>query len=91
MDSKRLHVKRAEEDRIGAAQIRAARALLGWSRNEAAEHCRVGINTISRLENGERVPGPRTMSDIVRVFNDAGVVFVDGMGGAGVLLGAKTD
>ena len=36
---------------LEAAQVRAARALLGWRQEELAKASRVGIATIQRLEN----------------------------------------
>ena len=58
-----------------AAQFRAARALLGWSQSELAKRCKVGVNTIGRLETGERAPGERIQEDLIELFEDAGVVF----------------
>lgn len=60
---------------VTPGQIRAARALLGWSQREAADHCNVGLNTISRLESAEQIPGPRIFVIIVETFKEAGIVF----------------
>lgn len=60
---------------ITPAQLRAARALLGWSQREMADACSVGINTVGRMESGEKMPGKRTLAVIAQAFEDAGVVF----------------
>lgn len=60
---------------VQPGQIRAARALLGWTQSEAARACRVGSATLARLERGERVPGSRTLDDIVAAFQSHGISF----------------
>jgi len=63
---------------IGGAQIRAARALLGWSAAELAGNCGVTRFTIQRLEQHNGVPPSRsqTLEDIRRAFEAAGVEFI---------------
>ncbi|MGH9809426.1 MAG: helix-turn-helix domain-containing protein, partial [Terriglobia bacterium] len=36
-----------------AAQVRAARALLGWRQEDLAKAAKVGLATIARIEQGE--------------------------------------
>ncbi len=60
-----------------AAQIRAARSLLGWPARVLADRAGVHITTIQRLE---RLEGPlrgntRTLQRIQRSLETAGVVF----------------
>jgi predicted transcriptional regulator len=39
-------------DMITSRQIRAARALLGWSQQQLADKAIVSLNAVARLENG---------------------------------------
>ena len=64
-------------------QMRAARALLGWSAQELAIHSKVGVTTIRRTEV---VDGPVRMiavnvDAILRAFDTAGVELIDPNGG----------
>jgi len=61
------------------AQIRAARALLGWRQEDLSKASGVGTATIHRIEKSN---GPITgyVSTIVRIqaaFEQAGVLFID--------------
>jgi transcriptional regulator with XRE-family HTH domain len=71
-----------------AEQIRAARALLGWSMSELAARSGVSSRTITRCELGEGVPQAttRTIQRIVRALEAGGVEFVaeNTVGGIGV-------
>jgi transcriptional regulator with XRE-family HTH domain len=69
---------------INASQSRAARALLGWSRQTLAEASLVASRTIIDFERGARRPHTRTLADIGRAFEDAGVIFIDEDDDAGV-------
>ncbi|PJK29958.1 helix-turn-helix domain-containing protein [Minwuia thermotolerans] len=72
---------------IDAAQCRAARALLNWSRNQLATDAEVAVRTIVDFERGARQPIRSTLSAIRRALEDAGVEFIDGNGsGPGVRL-----
>lgn len=63
---------------ITAAQIRAARAMLRWTGQDAAEKSGVSLPTIKRLEQMDGVPLSRsqTLLDIQRAFEAAGVEFI---------------
>lgn len=67
-------------------QCRAARALIGWSREDLAKHSGVGASTLSAFEAGTRAPYARTLADVRRALETAGVIFIsaDGAGGPGV-------
>jgi transcriptional regulator with XRE-family HTH domain len=71
-----------------AEQIRAARALLGWSVAELSARSGVSVRTITRCELGEGVPQAttRTIQRLVRAFEAGGVEFIaeNTMGGVGV-------
>ena len=57
-----------------------ARAALGWSVKELSERVGVSANTVSRYENGSDALGG-TLRKIRRVFEDAGIIFIDENGG----------
>jgi transcriptional regulator with XRE-family HTH domain len=78
---------------LSIRQVKAARALLGWSQAELAKASGVSEPTIKRLEAGDGELGGRagTMGAILYAFEAAGIVFlmpgVNG-GGPGVQLRA---
>ncbi len=59
-------------------QVRAARALLDWSREELSGVCGVPPRTLHRLERGEGEPQRRTVEAIRTALEQAGVVFTNG-------------
>ena len=59
---------------IAVEQLRAARALLGWSQRELAAKSRVSRNAIVKFEIGWSAMLPRTMEDLVEAFEEAGVI-----------------
>ena len=61
-------------------QVRMARAALGWGVRELAAKVGVAANTISRFENGSDALG-ETLRRIRRVFEEAGITFIDENGG----------
>jgi transcriptional regulator with XRE-family HTH domain len=73
-----------------AAQIRAARALIGCSQAKLAEKAGVPASTIDELEKGapNRVANEAAIEKIRVALEAAGVVFLpkDGGGGLGVRL-----
>lgn len=71
---------------LNPAQCRAARALVGWSRADLAGHSGVAATTLAHFEVGKRVPYIRTLIDVRRALEAAGVIFIfaDEIGGAGV-------
>jgi transcriptional regulator with XRE-family HTH domain len=76
-------------------QIRAARGFLGWSRKDLAEKSGVAAVTINQIEEEKAQPREGTLSDIVRVFDENGIEFIDHSGvrikpeGVEVLIGSK--
>ena len=62
---------------IITTQCRAARALLGWSRKQLAQSALIAERTLVDFERGARNPLDRTLSDIRRALEDAGVAFID--------------
>lgn len=76
---------------ITARQIRAARALAGWTQEELAAKAGLSIAALNNLERGATDPRSSTIRAIETAFAAAGVTFIDGGaasigGGAGVRL-----
>jgi len=68
------------------AQIRAARALLGWRQEDLSRASGVGTATIHRIEKSNR-PITGYVSTIMRIqaaFENAGVVFIEADETAGI-------
>jgi len=58
-----------------AAQIRAARALLGWSQADLAKRVRASRSTLADLESAKRRPHESTLYVILSELGAAGVNF----------------
>ena len=74
---------------IEAAQVRAARALIGWSQSKLAETAGVPLSIVERFEAGAPGHAANEAVDKMRAtLETAGVVFIpkDGGGGIGVRL-----
>lgn len=70
-------------------QVKAARALLGWSQDDLAKGSGVSKPTVARLETGEGELGgyADTREKIVAALEAAGVIFIEQNGeGPGVRL-----
>lgn len=78
---------------ITPPQLRAARALVDWSREELANRADTTARTIARIEAGETAPRQSTLETIRTALETAGVQFIpENGGGAGVRLkGEKHD
>ena len=75
--------------KVSIRQIKAARALLGWSQEDLAGAADISVPTIKRLEASDGPLGGRseTGEKIKRALQAAGVEFIDeNGGGAGVRL-----
>jgi transcriptional regulator with XRE-family HTH domain len=74
---------------VEAAQVRAARALIGWSQAKLAETAGVPVSTIHAFETGAPNAIANEAVDKIRIaLETAGAVFIpkDGGGGIGVRL-----
>ncbi|MCP3397155.1 helix-turn-helix domain-containing protein [Bradyrhizobium sp. CCGB20] len=60
-----------------AAQIRAARAILGWSQAYLAEGANVNKSTIVDLESDRRMPHDITLMVVLDQLTAAGIDFTD--------------
>ena len=59
-------------------QCRAARGLLNWSQSLLAHEAKVARATLAEFELGRRTPYARTLDDIQRSLEAAGVEFTNG-------------
>jgi transcriptional regulator with XRE-family HTH domain len=74
---------------LNRIQVKMARAALGWSVRELAAKAEIAANTVSRYENGADAYGD-TLLKMQRVFENAGIEFIDENGGGpGVRLRKK--
>jgi transcriptional regulator with XRE-family HTH domain len=76
-----------------SAQIRAARALLGWSQGQLARRAGVGPATLQRIEQGDGIVKGNfsTITKIQRALEEAGIHFTeDDAGVIGVRLKIRT-
>ncbi len=62
---------------ISSDQIKAARALLGWTANTLAERSGLGISTVKRIELANGIPNGtvKTLYTLQKTLEDAGVEF----------------
>jgi transcriptional regulator with XRE-family HTH domain len=76
---------------ITASQARAARGLLGWSRDRLGQASGVPKRTLAGFEGGETKPRTGTVAAIRAALEAAGVEFIDENGGGpGVRLAKPT-
>lgn len=63
---------------ITSGQIRAARALLDWSRADLSDKSGVGMSALMRMESSVGIPSGhlKTMQAVVAAFEKAGVEFI---------------
>ena len=63
---------------ITSAQIRAARAMLDWSREQLSNNSSVGISALMRLESAEGVPSGniKTFEAVQKALEEAGIEFI---------------
>jgi len=70
---------------ISSRQIRAARGLLGWSRQVLADRAIVSVQAVANIERGDVDPRVSTIQAVERAFTQAGIEFLSGGGrGEGV-------
>jgi transcriptional regulator with XRE-family HTH domain len=91
-----VHVgARRRTRRVGAGvsvrQIKAARALLGWTQKDLAVFAGVAAPTVARIEaiDGEFRASGHTSTRILRAFRSAGIIFASGEDGVGVTANAR--
>jgi len=78
-------MRQEEKAALTGAQIRAARALLGWSATDLSQRSAVSLRTIQRAELAETSLTMANQLAVRRALEAAGVEFIDeNGGGAGV-------
>ena len=78
---------------VSNRQIKAARALVGWSQEHLTAASGVSLPTVKRLESADGLLGGRqgTRERLIAALASAGITFIDDDGmGAGVRLRART-
>jgi transcriptional regulator with XRE-family HTH domain len=63
---------------ITVEQIKAARALIGWSQKELGERASLSQTAITNIEVGKFRPTTQTMEAIHQAFNASGLEFIQG-------------
>ena len=61
---------------LSSRQIRAARALLGWSQQTLADKAILSLNAVKRLEVGKSDPKVSTILAVRNALEAAGVEFI---------------
>lgn len=62
---------------INAAQIRAARAMLGWKQTDLAREAGISEMSVKKIEAGSVDPRVSTITAIQCAFEKAGILFLD--------------
>jgi|HubBroStandDraft_1064217.scaffolds.fasta_scaffold928214_2 transcriptional regulator with XRE-family HTH domain len=67
---------------IEASQVRAARALIGWSQSELAGAARLSVSIVEQFESGapDHVP-EEAIAKMIAALESAGVAFIAKNGG----------
>src|ERR1022692_1166638 len=68
----------AENERITTAQVRAARALLGWNQQELSNRAKVAASTVADFERGKRTPVSNNLDAIRAALESNGIAFQSG-------------
>lgn len=71
---------------ITSGQVRAARALLGWTQEKLADEAVVALTALKRLEADPRTVREDTRHRVHRALQTAGIAFVDFDYGEGIIL-----
>nr|WP_109578574.1 helix-turn-helix transcriptional regulator [Aminobacter sp. AP02] len=73
-------------------QIRAARALINWTREDLAKASGVTVRTLARIERSENAPREATLTALCAALEGAGVEFIPENGsGPGVRMARRLD
>jgi len=72
---------------ITSRQVRAARALLGWTQEMLADKALVALTALKRVESESGLPvREETRHQVVKALEGAGIVFLDSDRGEGLML-----
>ncbi|WP_352819485.1 helix-turn-helix transcriptional regulator [Mesorhizobium sp. M0207] len=73
-------------------QIRAARALIDWTRDDLANASGLTVRTLARIESSQTVPRQTTLEALAKALEAAGIEFISQNGGGpGVRLARRVD
>jgi transcriptional regulator with XRE-family HTH domain len=63
---------------ITSGQIKAARALVGWTARDLAAKAEIGFSTLIRLESADGIPAGniKTIDAVTKALEEAGVEFI---------------
>ena len=76
---------------IDGRQVRAARAILGWSREELLDASGISMSALLRMEGNMADSRSSTLNKVLKALSLAGIEFVTRDDGAiGVILKAQT-
>lgn len=67
-----------ENDELTLTQVKAARALLGWSQQELARRSKLGASTVADFERGERNPVTNNLAAMRNALEQSGITFMAG-------------
>ncbi|HYD65759.1 helix-turn-helix transcriptional regulator [Azospirillum sp.] len=76
---------------ITPRQIRAARALLGWTQETLADTALVALTALKRLESDRLEVRDATRDAVRKALEDHGVIFLSSARGLGVMLVDQPD
>ena len=71
---------------VTSRQVRAARALLGWTQELLADKALVALTALKRLESDRLSVRDATREAVRKALEDAGIVFLSSGRGEGVML-----
>jgi transcriptional regulator with XRE-family HTH domain len=71
---------------ITSRQVRAARALLGWTQERLADKALVALTALKRLESDRLLVRDATREAVRKALEAAGIVFLSSVRGEGVML-----
>ena len=76
---------------IAPRQIRAARALLGWTQQDLADKAILSLNAVKRIEAQQSDPRVSTLAAIRAALEAGGAVFLSAEHGHGSGVRMRTD
>ncbi|MER8523749.1 MULTISPECIES: helix-turn-helix transcriptional regulator [unclassified Mesorhizobium] len=77
---------------ISPQQLRAARALIDWTREDLANASGITVRTLVRIENAQTTSRQTTFDALVAALETAGIEFIpENGGGAGVRLARRSN
>ncbi|MER8509370.1 helix-turn-helix transcriptional regulator [Mesorhizobium sp. M0199] len=76
---------------ISPQQLRAARALIDWTREDLANASGITVRTLVRIENAQTTSRQTTLDALIAALETAGIEFIpENGGGAGVRLARRS-